>query len=150
MPKEKEKSAKPTPAYAHIPPEINTLVQQIVGQMADKWTLLLLEALEEHGTLRFTQLGRLAEGISQKMLTQTLRLMERDGLVTRHKGEADGRVQFVRLTARARALREVAVAEASAVNERALIGLTPQERDLFLELTGRVITALELSDEDQS
>lgn len=89
-------------------------------------------------------------GIEQPTMAATLARMERDGLVTRHKGEADGRVQFVRLTARARALREVAVAEASAVNERALIGLTPQERDLFLELTGRVIAALELNEEDQS
>ena len=89
-------------------------------------------------------------GIEQPTMAATLARMERDGLVTRHKGEADGRVQFVRLTARARALREVAVAEASAVNERALLGLTPQERDLFLELTRHVIAALELNDEDQS
>jgi DNA-binding HxlR family transcriptional regulator len=45
--------------------------------------MLILEALAEHGQMRFTQLGRLVGGISQKMLTQTLRLMERDGLVTR-------------------------------------------------------------------
>jgi DNA-binding HxlR family transcriptional regulator len=45
--------------------------------------MLILEVLAEHGQMRFTQLGRLVGGISQKMLTQTLRLMERDGLVTR-------------------------------------------------------------------
>jgi DNA-binding HxlR family transcriptional regulator len=45
--------------------------------------MLVLEALEEQGVVRFTQLGRLVDGISQKMLTQTVRQMERDGLVTR-------------------------------------------------------------------
>jgi DNA-binding HxlR family transcriptional regulator len=45
--------------------------------------MLLLEALEEHGTCRFTRLSQLVPGISQKMLTQTLRAMERDGLVVR-------------------------------------------------------------------
>jgi len=59
------------------------LVRDIIGQVADKWTMLILEALEEHGTLRFTQVGRHVGGISQKMLTQTLRQMECDGLVTR-------------------------------------------------------------------
>ena len=45
--------------------------------------MLILEVLAERGTLRFTQLGKLIEGISQKMLTQTLRQMERDGLLER-------------------------------------------------------------------
>src|SRR3546814_186709 len=52
-------------------------------RVADKWTLLVLEELEDHGTCRFTELSRLVPGISQKMLTQTLRAMERDGLVVR-------------------------------------------------------------------
>jgi DNA-binding HxlR family transcriptional regulator len=51
--------------------------------VADKWTMILLEVLAEYGELRFTRLGELASGISQKMLTQTLRQMERDGLVVR-------------------------------------------------------------------
>ena len=51
--------------------------------MADKWTMIILEVLTEHGEVRFTRLGQLAGGISQKMLTQTLRQMERDGLVVR-------------------------------------------------------------------
>ena len=45
--------------------------------------MIILEVLTEHGTLRFTKLGQLAGGVSQKMLTQTLRQMERDGLVIR-------------------------------------------------------------------
>ena len=64
-------------------PAVEALVQDIIGKVADRWTMLILEALEEHGTLRFTQLGRIVAGISQKMLTQTVRRMEEDGLVTR-------------------------------------------------------------------
>jgi len=66
-----------------IAPEIEALVSDIIGKVADKWTMLILEALEEHGTLRFTQIGRHVSGISQKMLTKTLRQMECDGLVRR-------------------------------------------------------------------
>ncbi|WP_082352387.1 helix-turn-helix domain-containing protein [Rhizobium sp. AAP43] len=66
-----------------VDPALEALVQDIIGKVADKWTLLILEALEEHGTLRFTQLGRVVSGISQKMLTQTVRRMEEDGLVKR-------------------------------------------------------------------
>jgi len=45
--------------------------------------MLILEVLAEKGVLRFTGLSKLVEGVSQKMLTQTLRHMERDGLVIR-------------------------------------------------------------------
>ena len=66
-----------------IDPAIEALVHDIIGQVADKWTMLILEALEEHGTLRFTQIARHVDGISQKMLTKTVRQMECDGLLTR-------------------------------------------------------------------
>jgi DNA-binding HxlR family transcriptional regulator len=62
---------------------VEALVNELIGRVADKWTMIILEVLTEHGELRFTQLFRLASGISQKMLTQTLRQMERDGMVTR-------------------------------------------------------------------
>lgn len=64
-------------------PRVDALVTELIGCVADKWTLILLEALDEHGELRFTQLSKLVPEISQKMLTQTLRRMERDGMVTR-------------------------------------------------------------------
>ena len=63
--------------------ELDALVREIIGRVADKWTMLALEVLAEHGTLRFTQLGELIGGVSQKMLTKTLRQMEADGLVVR-------------------------------------------------------------------
>src|SRR3546814_723198 len=69
--------------HAPVDPRVETLVNELIGRVADKWTLLVLEELEDHGTCRFTQLSRLVPGISQKMLTQTLRAMERDGLVVR-------------------------------------------------------------------
>ena len=64
-------------------PRVEALVNEVIGRVADKWTMLILEVLAEHGELRFTRVGELVGGISQKMLTQTLRLMERDGLVIR-------------------------------------------------------------------
>ncbi|MBD9386284.1 helix-turn-helix transcriptional regulator [Agrobacterium sp. AGB01] len=67
----------------NVDPVIEALVQDIIAKVADKWTMLILEVLEEHGTVRFTQLGKLVGGISQKMLTKTFRQMESDGLVKR-------------------------------------------------------------------
>lgn len=67
----------------HPDPKIDVLVDETIARIADKWTLLLIEALEESGARRFSELARAVPGISQKMLTQTLRAMEREGLVTR-------------------------------------------------------------------
>jgi DNA-binding HxlR family transcriptional regulator len=67
----------------NLDPRIEALVNDLIGRVADKWTMLLLEVLAEKGELRFTRLGEFVPGISQKMLTQTLRQMERDGLITR-------------------------------------------------------------------
>ncbi len=67
----------------NLDPRIEALVNDLIGQVADKWTMLILEVLAEKGELRFTRLSELVEGVSQKMLTQTLRHMERDGLLTR-------------------------------------------------------------------
>ncbi|TCQ08882.1 HxlR family transcriptional regulator [Rhizobium sp. PP-F2F-G36] len=64
-------------------PRVEALVHELIGRVADKWTMLILETLEEKGELRFTQLSREIGTISQKMLTQTLRQMERDGLIKR-------------------------------------------------------------------
>ncbi len=67
----------------NLDPRIESLVTDLIGRVADKWTMLVLEALVEKGELRFTRLSESITGISQKMLTQTLRHMERDGLITR-------------------------------------------------------------------
>ncbi len=64
-------------------PRVEALVTDLIGRVADKWTMLILEVLAEGGTMRFTRIGDAVPGISQKMLTQTLRQMERDGLLVR-------------------------------------------------------------------
>ncbi|MFT4056521.1 MAG: helix-turn-helix domain-containing protein [Novosphingobium sp.] len=78
-------AARPAPEKncEHVDPRVEALVTELIGRVADKWTMILLEILEENGTQRFTQLARAVPDISQKMLTQTLRRMERDGMLTR-------------------------------------------------------------------
>ena len=56
--------------------------RQLLDRISDKWVTLILAALAG-GPLRYSDLGRVIAGISQKMLTQTLRALERDGLVAR-------------------------------------------------------------------
>jgi len=56
--------------------------RQVLDRISDKWVTLILVALAD-GALRYTDLCRVIAGVSQKMLTQTLRTLERDGLVTR-------------------------------------------------------------------
>ena len=55
----------------------------LLDRLSDKWTTLLLVAMAE-GPQRYSELARGVAGVSQKMLTQTLRNLERDGLITRH------------------------------------------------------------------
>jgi DNA-binding HxlR family transcriptional regulator len=69
--------------YPDLDPRVEALVTEIIGRVADKWTMIVLEALTEHGELRFSKLRAECGGISQKMLTQTVRQMERDGLLIR-------------------------------------------------------------------
>ena len=57
-------------------------VRQILDRVADKWSLLVLAVLAR-GTMRFSELHCAIDGVSQRMLTVTLRQLERDGLVSR-------------------------------------------------------------------
>lgn len=72
MPKE----LKPN-VYAAICPS-----REVLALIGEKWVSLIIGALDER-VLRFGELKRICEGVSQKMLTQSLRKLERDGLVTR-------------------------------------------------------------------
>ena len=56
--------------------------RQVLDALSDKWVTLVLTALQG-GPQRYSELSRTISGVSQKMLTQTLRTLERDGLVTR-------------------------------------------------------------------
>jgi DNA-binding HxlR family transcriptional regulator len=57
-------------------------VRQILDRIADKWSLLVIALLDKR-TMRFAELLRSIEGISKRMLTTTLRQLERDGIVER-------------------------------------------------------------------
>ncbi|MEV4091493.1 winged helix-turn-helix transcriptional regulator [Streptosporangium saharense] len=57
-------------------------VRHILDRVADKWSLLVI-ALLDRRTMRFSELRRTIDGVSQRMLTVTLRQLERDGLVRR-------------------------------------------------------------------
>lgn len=56
--------------------------RQVLNMLADKWTMLVICSLDE-GTKRYSEVKRQIGGISQKMLTQTLKNLEKDGLVFR-------------------------------------------------------------------
>ena len=57
-------------------------VTPVLARIGDKWTILVIMLLSS-GSLRFNAIKKLLDGISQRMLTLTLRNLERDGLVTR-------------------------------------------------------------------
>ncbi|HZE37987.1 MAG TPA: helix-turn-helix domain-containing protein [Stackebrandtia sp.] len=57
--------------------------RRALDHIAGKWTVLIIDALLDHGTLRYTDLRKRIDGISQKMLTQTLRTLQADGFVHR-------------------------------------------------------------------
>lgn len=67
------------PRHTH---ESCTPVREILARVGDKWTILVIMLLSER-PWRFNELKRSIEGMSQRMLTLTLRNLERDGLVTR-------------------------------------------------------------------
>jgi DNA-binding HxlR family transcriptional regulator len=67
--------------YTHVPGDCRQLAP-ILQRVGDKWSILCVMALGE-GALRFNELKRRVGGISQRMLTLTVRSLERDGFVTR-------------------------------------------------------------------
>ena len=79
-------------------------IRNVISRLTDKWSLLVLYTLERHEVLRFNDLWRQIPDISQKMLTQTLRHLEDDGIVNREAFmEVPPRVEY-RLTERGRSL----------------------------------------------
>lgn len=82
----------------------DSLAREIFSDVANKWALLIIEALGER-TLRFSELRAEVEGISHKMLTHNLRMLERNGLVDRTAHPTvPPRVEYT-LTAPGRGLR---------------------------------------------
>lgn len=106
--------------------------RRILDRIGDRWTVLVVGALGDD-TVRFSELKRRVEGISQKMLTQTLREMERDGLVIRTVfAQVPVRVDY-RLTEAGLSLR----APLKALE------------DWSIEFLGTVLTAQQSYDQDQ-
>lgn len=99
------------------------LVSETLARIGDKWTVLVVELLcEGQGSMRFNEIRRAIGGISQRMLTLTLRGLERDGLVTRTVHPTiPPRVDYA-LTELGRTLRKplVAVAEWARANRPAI------------------------------
>lgn len=79
--------------------------RQVLDRIADKWTALVIYALAD-GKLRHSELHRRIDGISQKMLTQTLRSLEADGLVARTVYPVVPPMVEYRLTRLGRSLKE--------------------------------------------
>jgi DNA-binding HxlR family transcriptional regulator len=95
-----------------MPPELertpgNCHAHEVLTRIGDKWSVHVIHMLGHGGTLRFNELRRGIEGISQRMLTVTLRGLERDGLVERRiYPEVPPRVEYS-LTRLGATLREI-------------------------------------------
>ena len=88
-------------------PPANCHAREILARVGDKWSVYVIHVLGDAGTLRFNELRGRVNGISQRMLTVTLRGMERDGLVTRTVyPEVPPRVEYA-LTKLGRTLRQL-------------------------------------------
>src|SRR6478752_3942725 len=77
----KQEGTSRIPANLHVPEDCRA-VSEVLARVGDKWTVLVVETLGS-GPKRFNELRRALGSISQRMLTLTLRALERDGLVTR-------------------------------------------------------------------
>ena len=101
---------------------------------------ILLELWEEDGVTQRELLEKL--DIEQATVANTLTRMERDGLIKRAKHPSDARAQQIWLTPAGSNVKESAYAAARAQNERALCGLTSTEREAFIVLMTKVVTAM--------
>jgi DNA-binding HxlR family transcriptional regulator len=91
---------------AGIPAERMDFIRQVLDRVGDKWSLLVI-AVVEAGPLRYTDLQRQVPGISQRMLSLTLRQLQQDGLITRTAyAEVPPRVEYA-LTPLGRGLHEI-------------------------------------------
>jgi DNA-binding HxlR family transcriptional regulator len=94
------------PAELEYTPQ-NCHAREMLIRIGDKWSVYVIHLLDEAGTLRFNELRSQVDGISQRMLTVTLRGMERDGLVTRKVyAEVPPRVEYS-LTSLGKTLRQL-------------------------------------------
>ena len=104
----------------HLPSDCRPIAQ-ILARVGDKWSILLLNVLGDE-TMRFKDLHRAVPGISQRMLTVTLRNLERDGLISRTVYPTMPPKVEYRLSDRGRSLRcsIVPIAELVTVNREGI------------------------------
>ena len=76
-----QEGTRKIPGNLHVPEDCRA-VSEVLARIGDKWTVLVVSILG-NGSTRFNELRRELGSISQRMLTLTLRALERDGLVTR-------------------------------------------------------------------
>jgi DNA-binding HxlR family transcriptional regulator len=76
-----QEGTRRTPGNLHVPEDCRA-VSEVLARVGDKWTVLVVSTLGD-GPKRFNELRKALGSISQRMLTLTLRGLERDGLVTR-------------------------------------------------------------------
>ncbi|MGR3758604.1 MarR family winged helix-turn-helix transcriptional regulator [Roseobacteraceae bacterium NS-SX3] len=105
--------------------------------------MVLLELWEQDGRTQSDLVGALS--VEQATMANTLKRMERDGLIQRRPAPGDRRARLICLTGHARTLREQAMAAARGVNAAALAGLSEDERAQFLALMRRTIANLQRS-----
>lgn len=79
--KKPQEGTAPIPGNLHVPEDCRA-VSEVLSRVGDKWTVLVVSTLGD-GPKRFNELRRALGSISQRMLTLTVRALERDGLVTR-------------------------------------------------------------------
>ena len=104
-------------------PEESAFIREVLDRIGDKWTVLIISTLGE-GRLRYSELQASIPGISQRMLTQTLKNLERDGLITRTAyAEVPPRVEY-ELTDLGRSLMNAVLAMAgwAATHHREIAG----------------------------
>ena len=94
-----------SPSHKHVPGECPA-VREVLNRVGDKWSVQVVGMLGK-GKKRFSELRHGIEGISQRMLTLTLKGLERDGLINSRPG-ADKRIRIVSVTNKGRKLVEEA------------------------------------------
>lgn len=76
-------------------PTDNCPIRDVLSRFGDKWSMLVLVTLNTNGTMRFSDIHKTIDDISQRMLTVTLRMLEADGLVDRKVyAEVPPRVEY--------------------------------------------------------
>jgi DNA-binding HxlR family transcriptional regulator len=120
-----ERSAATTTGFNVYDPSCPA--RQVLEHLTSRWGVLALGALQER-TYRFAELGRRIDGVSEKMLAQTLRTLERDGLVRRVSyPEVPPRVEYS-LTEKGREAAALTTALVGWVEQQATVIIDAQQR----------------------